>query len=104
MFAVCIFIVHVDHIFPSSLASVGIGVDHVANYFLLTKMENEFFGSRSDIWKHKIDNMGSIAKHTALALQTHIHTQVKGRGGGDSRKLDFSRCDTLSSRLPIPKP
>lgn len=90
-------IFHVDHIFPSSLGSVGIGLDHVGNYFLLSKQENEFFGARGDIWQCKIDNMGSIAKHAALALQAHIHMQLKGRGGDGTRNLELSRCDMLSA-------
>jgi hypothetical protein len=75
---------------------VGVGIDHVGNYFLLSKAENEYFGSRGEIWKFKIDNIGSIAKHAAMALQTHIHTQLRGRGGDATRNLNVFRCDMLS--------
>ena len=63
---------HVDHIYAIGPRSAGRGLDHVCNYFLLTKEENEFFSDRSDLQHVKLDCVGELARRAAQSLDQYI--------------------------------
>jgi hypothetical protein len=50
------------------------GCNHVANYFLLSAAENDFFGDRVDLWQFKMTGVGSVARHAALSLQSYLQS------------------------------
>lgn len=52
--------IHTDHIYPVSQTGTGVGIHHVANLYILTKEENEFFGDSTERWKLKIEHIGSV--------------------------------------------
>lgn len=48
-------------IFPmTDYARATTGIDHVANFFLLTKAENVFFGDNHEKWKFKMQGIGLV--------------------------------------------
>jgi hypothetical protein len=52
--------IHCDHIFPVSKTGTGFGVHHVANLYILTKEENQYFGDSTERWRLKIEHVGSV--------------------------------------------
>lgn len=52
--------IHTDHLYPVSQAGTGVGIHHVANLYILTKQENEFFGDSTERWKLKMEHVGSV--------------------------------------------
>lgn len=50
------------------------GCNHVANYFLLSATENDFFGDRVDLWQFKMTGVGAVARHAALSLQSYLQS------------------------------
>jgi hypothetical protein len=67
---------HIDHIYPRSQRSIGVGVDHVCNYWVLLKVENETFSDRLDLWEVKMEGIGSIARFAAMDLQAYISNRI----------------------------
>ena len=53
--------IHCDHIFPVSKTGTGFGVHHVANLYILTQQENQYFGDSTERWRFKIENLGSVS-------------------------------------------
>lgn len=51
---------NIDHIYPRSNTSPGLGLSHVCNYYLLSKAENKYFSDRTDVWIHKTNQIGSV--------------------------------------------
>lgn len=48
-------------IFPmTDYARATTGIDHVANFYLLTKAENVFFGDNPEKWKFKMQGIGLV--------------------------------------------
>ena len=50
----------IDHIFPQSTLHPGLGLNHVANYYLMSRAENGFFGARPDLHHIKLNCIGDV--------------------------------------------
>ena len=49
-----------DHLFPESKHSIGLGLSHVANLYLMIRIENKVFSDRADLWHFKMENIGAV--------------------------------------------
>jgi len=104
--------IHTDHIYPVCMTGTGFGIHHVANLFLLTKQENEYFGASTELWKLKIEHIGSVKFLFVICGRCYV--SFIGRDvfvlsfsvGGKIRSLTapnvFDDCDVQFPHVPGP--
>lgn len=51
---------HVDHIIPSSMMHPGVGIDHVANFYIFTPALNEWFQAHPHLHHLKLNTIGDV--------------------------------------------
>ena len=94
------------------MTGTGFGIHHVANLFLLTKQENEYFGASTELWKLKIEHIGSVKFLFVICGRCYV--SFIGRDvfvlsfsvGGKIRSLTapnvFDDCDVQFPHVPGP--
>ena len=51
---------HVDHIIPKSTLHPGLGIDHVANFYIMVPALNQFFQDHPHLHHVKLNMIGDV--------------------------------------------